>query len=83
MIFFFRSRLSGGSTHSEMLSSTLEKKKKKGILGKLKKLAKSARSMDRESDIPPSDYSSPVSIVKEIDFYCSSNGSVECGEGCG
>ncbi|XP_067009109.2 uncharacterized protein [Anabrus simplex] len=39
------SRLSGGSTQSEVIQSSGEKKKKKGILGKLKKLTKS-RSID-------------------------------------
>jgi hypothetical protein len=38
------SRLSGGSTQSDVLQSK-EKKKKKGLLGKLKKLTKS-RSID-------------------------------------
>ncbi|XP_065208048.1 early endosome antigen 1 [Planococcus citri] len=49
----FDSRLSGGSTHSEMLPSTLERKKKKGLLGKLKKFAKSSRSIDDDSDTFP------------------------------
>ncbi|XKL63242.1 hypothetical protein PGB90_005606 [Kerria lacca] len=46
----FDSRLSGGSTHSEMLPATYEKKKKKGFLDKLKKLTKSSRSIDDDTD---------------------------------
>lgn len=40
------SRLSGGSTQSEVIPS--DKKPKKGLLGKLKKLTKSSRSIDNE-----------------------------------
>lgn len=36
-----------------MLPSTLERKKKKGLLGKLKKFAKSSRSIDDDSDTFP------------------------------
>jgi hypothetical protein len=39
------SRLSGESTQSDVLQTTEKKKKKKGLLGKLKKLTKS-RSID-------------------------------------
>ncbi|RZF43454.1 hypothetical protein LSTR_LSTR001715 [Laodelphax striatellus] len=42
------SRLSGGSTQSEVITSGTEKKKKKGLLGKLKKLTKSSRSIDHD-----------------------------------
>lgn len=43
------SRLSGGSTQSDVLQSK-EKKKKKGLLGKLKKLTKSRSIDDGVSD---------------------------------
>ncbi|XP_075213027.1 uncharacterized protein LOC142319510 isoform X4 [Lycorma delicatula] len=42
------SRLSGGSTQSEVITSSTEKKKKKGLFGKLKKLTKSSRSIDQD-----------------------------------
>uniref|UniRef100_A0A1B6EGY0 Uncharacterized protein n=1 Tax=Clastoptera arizonana TaxID=38151 RepID=A0A1B6EGY0_9HEMI len=44
------SRLSGGSTQSEVIPSNLEKKKKKGFFGKLKKLTKTSRSMDEDGN---------------------------------
>lgn len=45
-ILLYFSRLSGGSTQSEVIPS--DKKPKKGLLGKLKKLTKSSRSIDNE-----------------------------------
>lgn len=45
-VLLYFSRLSGGSTQSEVISS--DKKPKKGLLGKLKKLTKSSRSIDNE-----------------------------------
>ncbi|KAG8323726.1 Protein soga3 [Homalodisca vitripennis] len=42
------SRLSGGSTQSEVIPS--DKKVKKGLFGKLKKLTKSSRSVDHDRD---------------------------------
>lgn len=50
MLLLCYSRLSGGSTQSEVIPSNLEKKKKKSLFGKLKKLTKSSRSMDQESN---------------------------------
>ncbi|KAK7592726.1 hypothetical protein V9T40_007478 [Parthenolecanium corni] len=69
----FDSRLSGGSTHSEMLSSTLERKKKKGFLGKLKKLTKSSRSMDDGADAPPVNYRNQIEAATGSNGRNSSN----------
>lgn len=54
------SRLSGGSTQSEVLSTT--KKKKKGLMGKLKQLTKS-RSID---DHGGSDYSMSSAMNSQV-----------------
>lgn len=48
----FDSRLSGGSTQSEITPSSLEKKKKKGIFGRLKILKKSSKSFDDVESFP-------------------------------
>lgn len=48
MSIYIFSRLSGGSTQSEIMPA--DKKKKLGLFGKLKKLTKS-RSIDQESDL--------------------------------
>ncbi|XP_054266429.1 myosin-2 heavy chain isoform X3 [Macrosteles quadrilineatus] len=56
------SRLSGGSTQSEVLPS--DKKQKKGLFGKLKKLTKSSRSVDhdREYALSETDRGSDTSL---------------------
>lgn len=66
LIFNNFSRLSGGSTHSEMLLSTLERKKKKGFLGKLKKLTKSSRSVDDGAEVLPSISHRQVGVAFKI-----------------
>lgn len=57
------SRLSGGSTQSEVIHSG-EKKKKKGILGKLKKLTKSRSIDETMSGIDYASDTGQVSFLK-------------------
>lgn len=57
--------MSGGSTQSEVITSSTDKKKKKGLFGKLKKLTKSSRSIDQEGSDYAGGSASQVSSV-----YC-------------
>ncbi|XP_008487126.1 uncharacterized protein LOC103523897 [Diaphorina citri] len=54
------SRLSGGSTHSEVI--TTSDRKKKGLFGKLKQLTRSSHSVDRDSDTSQFDPGSDTSL---------------------
>ncbi|KAL1464822.1 hypothetical protein WDU94_004435, partial [Cyamophila willieti] len=54
------SRLSGGSTHSEVI--TTADRKKKGLFGKLKQLTRSSHSVDRDSDTSQFDPGSDTSL---------------------
>lgn len=60
---FLYSRLSGGSAQSEVLPS--EKKKKKSIFGKLKKLTKS-RSIDDQVDSTEHVEFRPIGTVSQV-----------------
>lgn len=62
-LFCCHSRLSGGSAQSEILSS--EKKKKKSIFGKLKKLTKS-RSIDDQVDSTGVVDFRPIGTVSQV-----------------
>lgn len=62
-LFYCHSRLSGGSAQSEILSS--EKKKKKSIFGKLKKLTKS-RSIDDQVDSTGVVDFRPIGTVSQV-----------------
>lgn len=62
----FCSRLSGGSTQSEVLPSS-DKKKKLGLFGKLKKLTKS-RSIDHDSEMGSTGHVSEISYKISIPF---------------
>lgn len=61
ILFYFFSRLSGGSTQSDVLP---EKKKKKGLFGKLKKLTKS-RSIDDQADPEIVEFR-PIGTVSQV-----------------
>lgn len=67
------SRLSGGSAQSEVLPT--EKKKKKSIFGKLKKLTKS-RSIDDQVDPEMGDFR-PIGTVSQVCI-----GACKCGKFC-
>lgn len=54
------SRLSGGSTHSEVI--TTSDRKKRGLFGKLKQLTRSSHSVDRDSDTSQFDPGSDTSL---------------------
>lgn len=62
------SRLSGGSAQSDVLPN--EKKKKKSIFGKLKKLTKS-RSIDDQADPEIVDFR-PIGTVSQVNKYIPS-----------
>lgn len=68
-LFIFNSRLSGGSAQSDVLPT--EKKKKKSLFGKLKKLTKS-RSIDDQVDPEVVEFRpiGTVSQVRNIHFNC-------------
>lgn len=62
--FIFNSRLSGGSAQSDVLP---EKKKKKGLFGKLKKLTKSRSIDDQVED----DGFRPIGTVSQVSIKLS------------